>query len=103
MMRNAAVLAGVVVAVLVTAASAVGADTVAADDPMRTLHDTYCVMCHDTQVYTRESRLARDYLGVREQVDRWQTNLSLKWRPSEVDMMTNWLVRNYYKIDCPRC
>ena len=74
--------------------------TYAADDAEQTLHDTYCIMCHDTQVYTRETRVANDYDAVRVEVDRWQTNLSLNWNQEQIDRMTTWLARRYYKIHC---
>ena len=86
---------------VVLAASMAAASSFAADDAAKTLHDTYCIMCHDTQVYTRDSRMARDYDGIREQVDRWQTNLSLNWSQNEIDLMTTWLAKRYYKVSCP--
>jgi hypothetical protein len=88
-----------IAASLIIAVAALNAH--AADDPARTVHDTYCIMCHDTQVYTRDSRVARDYDGIRQEVDRWQTNLSLNWSQNEIDLMTTWLARHYYKVPCP--
>lgn len=73
----------------------------AADGRARTLHDTYCVMCHGTQVYTRADRLAKDYAGVREQVDRWQKNVSLNWSQTDIDAVTDYLAARYYKVACP--
>ena len=77
------------------------ASTCYAGDPEQTLHDTYCIMCHDTQVYTRETRVANDYESVRVEVNRWQTNLSLNWSQEQIDRMTTWLAKRYYKIHCP--
>jgi len=93
MTRRTAALAGALFA-----AAMPGVNVFAADDPAKTQHDTYCIMCHDTQVYTREARLARNYDEVREQVNRWQTNLSLQWSDSEIDRMTTWLITRYYKF-----
>lgn len=73
----------------------------AADERARTLHDTYCVMCHGTQVYTRADRLARDYAGLREQVDRWQKNVSLNWSRADIDAVAGYLAARYYKVPCP--
>lgn len=73
----------------------------AAEDKARTLHDTYCVMCHGTQVYTRVDRIARDYAGVREQVDRWQKNVALNWSQDDIDAVTDYLAVRYYKVHCP--
>ncbi len=72
-------------------------------DRAQTLHDTYCVMCHTTQVYTRSDRLARDYDGLRAQVKRWQENVSLKWSESDIDLVAGYLAQRYYKMPCPMC
>jgi hypothetical protein len=73
----------------------------AADRSAQTLHDTYCVMCHTTQVYTRADRLARDYATLRAEVDRWQKNVSLKWTQAEIDAVAGYLAQRYYKLPCP--
>ncbi len=67
----------------------------------QTLHDTYCVMCHGSQVYTRAERLANDYAGIRAQVDRWQGNVSLNWSDAQIDSVAEFLARKYYKVPCP--
>ena len=72
-----------------------------AESQAKTIHDTYCIMCHGTELYTRESRIARDYETLRVQVDRWQANVALNWSNTEIDMMTNWLAERYYGLSCP--
>ena len=74
-----------------------------AADRAQTLHDTYCVMCHTTQLYTRSDRLANDYEGLREQVNRWQQNVSLKWSEADIDLVAGYLAQRYYKMPCPMC
>ena len=66
-----------------------------------TMHDTYCIVCHSTEVYTRQTRLANDYESLRAQVDRWQSNVSLNWSNAEIDTMATWLAERYYGLDCP--
>jgi hypothetical protein len=73
---------------------------VAAAELEREAHDTYCIACHDTKVYTRGDRLARNYDELRAQVVRWHSNLSLKWSDEEIDRMTAWLAKHYYKMEC---
>ena len=73
----------------------------AEDDPAQTLHDTYCIMCHDSQVYTREGRTAHDYDSLRAEVQRWQGNVSLNWSDEQIDMVSAWLARRHYKMHCP--
>jgi hypothetical protein len=74
---------------------------VRADDRAKILHDTYCMMCHDTRVYTRNTRLANDFTQIRDQVDRWQDNVSLNWSAVEIDLVANYLARRFYNVPCP--
>ena len=69
----------------------------------RILHDTHCISCHGTKVYQRGSKLGSDYGEIRKQVARWATNISLKWTDSEIDDVTTYLARSFYKVPCPTC
>lgn len=59
------------------------------------------IMCHDTSVYTRENRTARDYESLRAEVDRWQSNVSLNWSEDEINAVSTWLAKRYYGFSCP--
>ena len=72
-----------------------------AQSQAQTMHDTYCIVCHGTEVYTRDKRLANDYSSLREQVDRWQSNVNLNWSDAEIDLMSAWLAERYYGFNCP--
>ena len=72
-------------------------------DRGRLLHDQRCVSCHDTRVYKRDSKVARNYDEIRAQVVRWETNVSLNWNDSDVDSVTTYLARTFYKVPCPVC
>ena len=65
------------------------------------LHDTYCVFCHDSRVYTREDRVARDYREIYAQVRRWQQNVGLKWSDADIEKVSNYIASKYYKLPCP--
>jgi len=58
--------------------------------PGQILHDTHCVVCHDSRVYTREERRARDYREIRAQVRRWQQNIGLKWDDADIERVSNY-------------
>lgn len=73
----------------------------AQDHRARTLHDTYCIGCHDSKAYTRKERLAMDYAAVRAQVTRWQANIKLNWSEQDIDLVSNWLAQRFYKVPCP--
>ena len=90
------------IGVAIAATSSVTAAVAA--EPSQEAHDTYCIACHNTSVYTRENRQAADYDAVRAQVDRWQSTISLNWSAEEIDRMAVWLANRYYQIPCPdRC
>ena len=40
----------------------------------RTLYESHCTGCHERSVHRRESRVARDFDGLRAQVQRWSEN-----------------------------
>jgi len=91
---------GVLAASLIVASlGASGADV----EQGRMLHDTHCISCHGTQVYKRESKLGKDYETIRKQVVRWETNVSLKWNDADIDAVTTYLARSFYKVPCPTC
>jgi hypothetical protein len=85
----------------VAVAIGIGVTDVNAAELAQEAHDTYCIACHDTSVYTRSERLAGDYDALREQVDRWQSNISLNWSTEEIDQMAPWLAKHYYQFPCP--
>lgn len=95
-------LSGFVVLVASLAApswNAIGADV----ERGRILHDTYCISCHGTQVYKRDSKVATNCDEIRTQVVRWQSNVSLRWSEGDVDAVTTYLARTFYMVPCPDC
>lgn len=91
--------AWLLVAALVAAPGAFGADP----DRGRMLLDTHCVSCHDSRVYKRDSKLGTSYEEIRKQVVRWETDTSLKWSDGDIDAVTTYLARTFYKVPCPVC
>lgn len=69
----------------------------------QSLHDTHCRMCHDSVAYKRDKKIADTYETVRAQVVRWQKNTSLRWTEADIDNVTAYLAKTYYKIPCPTC
>jgi hypothetical protein len=67
----------------------------------KALHDKHCMSCHDTRVYTRDNRAARDYGQIRAQVVLWQKTVSLHWDEADIDQVTGHLASGYYGIQCP--
>jgi mono/diheme cytochrome c family protein len=80
------------------------ANAVSADlERGRALHETHCHMCHDSVAYRRDKKLAQTVEDVRAQVARWQANSSLHWSDEDIDNVTAYLVKTYYKLPCPNC
>jgi mono/diheme cytochrome c family protein len=67
----------------------------------KALHDNHCRMCHDSVAYKRGKRIAQDYAQVKAQVIRWQTNTGLRWTAEDIDNVTAYVARTFYKLDVP--
>jgi mono/diheme cytochrome c family protein len=65
------------------------------------LHDTKCIACHDSTIYTRGDRLAKSYAQVREQVGIWQAKAGLLWSSADIDDATRYVNDAFYKYECP--
>ena len=87
---------------LVLAASAVPVAANAADlERGRMLHENHCRMCHDSIAYKRGDKIANTYAEVKAQVTRWQTNTGLHWSEADIDSVTAFVVKTYYKLPVP--
>lgn len=64
------------------------------------LHDAHCVSCHDSRIYTRQNRVAKDEARLRAEVDRWRKAVSLEWSAEDINAVTAFLGSRYYGIDC---
>jgi mono/diheme cytochrome c family protein len=86
--------------VLLATAFGLAAGTALSADLERgqTLHDTHCRMCHDSVAYKRDKKIAATYEEVRAQVVRWQTNTSLRWSDTDIENVTAYLAKTYYKL-----
>lgn len=62
------------------------------------LHDTNCVKCHDSSVYTREDRFVTSRDSLKTQVQRCNVNLGTQWFDEDVNDVTDYLNTNYYKF-----
>ena len=69
----------------------------------RALYENHCRMCHDSLAFKRGDTIAKDYEEVRAQVNRWQTNTSLRWSAEDIDNVASYVAKAYYKLPCPAC
>ena len=62
------------------------------------LYSTYCVGCHTTQVHWRDKRLATDWLSLRAQVRRWESNIGMNWSDNDIVAVARYLNEHYYRF-----
>lgn len=60
--------------------------------------DVTCSTCHSAADYTRADRNATDYKALHYWVDACNHRIDVGWFPEEVDDVTAYLNREYYKF-----
>lgn len=60
------------------------------------LHDSNCMRCHDSAVYTRENRRVQSLPALGKQVRRCELTLDLRWFDKDRDDVTHYLNDTYY-------
>jgi cytochrome c2 len=65
----------------------------------KTLLDKNCFSCHDTSVYTRSDRRITSLPGLHKQVQRCEQSLGLTWFDEDIDNVSSYLNKQYYKFD----
>jgi mono/diheme cytochrome c family protein len=90
-------LAACTVLTAATLPSAFGADL----ERGKVLHDNHCRMCHDSIAYKREKKIADNYAQIQAQVTRWQTNTGLHWSAEDIEDVTAYVARTFYKLEPP--
>lgn len=65
----------------------------------QSLHDTHCMKCHGSEVYTRPDHHVMSMEGLRQQVQRCDTNLGLTWFEEEIENVSQYLNTQYYKFE----
>lgn len=68
------------------------------DDRGRLLYETYCISCHTTQVHWRDSGLAKDWITLKGQIDRWQKTIGQRWTFDQIDDVARYLNSSFYKF-----
>ncbi|MEN8802234.1 MAG: cytochrome c [Thiogranum sp.] len=75
-----------------------GSYTLADAEHGKQLHDEHCMKCHDTSVYTRETRRVTDNDALVKQVKRCELNLGLRWFDNDVNDVVQHLNQSFYKF-----
>jgi len=67
----------------------------------KVLYETRCAACHASSVHNRNARKAKTFQALRAQVRRWSVEAGGSWSADEVDDVTIYLNRRYYRFPCP--
>jgi len=66
------------------------------------LYENHCTSCHDSVVHVRANRRAKSSADVAYWVQRWSFDTGLGWKADEIDAVTQYLMRRYYKFEKPK-
>ena len=81
----------------ITASIACAAQVQAQDAPIgKALHDSHCIACHGSEVYTRPNHRVTNMDALNTQVTRCENNLGLQWFDEQRDAVSNYLNDSYY-------
>jgi mono/diheme cytochrome c family protein len=87
--------------VLATGTTCASANTVGNYANGELLYQTHCIDCHTTQMHWRDNRIAKDWPGLRFQVNRWQKQTGLLWSEQEVADVAHYLNVVHYQFSTP--
>lgn len=62
------------------------------------LYLNHCLSCHESTAHIRNNRRAKSLAELRWWVARWAVQLELGWGPDEVEDVTAYLNRTYYRL-----
>lgn len=62
------------------------------------LYENHCTSCHASRVHVRDNRHATSASEVESWVRRWAGELRLGWGDDDVNDVTSYLIRRYYKF-----
>ena len=64
----------------------------------KTLHDPYCLKCHNSGMYTRRNRIVNSMPALESRVKRCETNSASHWNTKEIDTVIEYLNSKYYQF-----
>ncbi|MGC8733388.1 MAG: c-type cytochrome [Halothiobacillaceae bacterium] len=95
MMRHTLALsAAALAAIILTAPAAQAADLALG----KKLYSENCVKCHGAEKYARPDRKVHSMSNLKTYVQGCATNLSLSWFEDEVDAVTAYMNKEFYKF-----
>ena len=62
------------------------------------LYENHCTTCHESNVHIRAKHKVKTIDDITYWVDRWSTELGLKWKADEIHDVVHYLNEEYYKL-----
>jgi mono/diheme cytochrome c family protein len=60
------------------------------------LYTTHCIACHNDKIHWRDNKVAKDWIGLKAEVLRWQGVQGLVWSEKDVVEVARYLNARYY-------
>jgi mono/diheme cytochrome c family protein len=60
------------------------------------LYTTHCIACHNEQIHWRDRKVAKDWKGLKAQVDHWQGVAGLAWSDTDIVEVARYLNVHLY-------
>lgn len=80
-------------------AALVSTTALAEDQPKgQALYEKHCTSCHNESVMTRSNRMVKDLKQLHGQVQRCERSLGLTWFEEDIEQVTNYLNKHFYKF-----
>jgi len=67
-------------------------------DRGQALYENHCRLCHESWAHQREGSHITTLQSLRERVAAWSIHSGLGWGDDEVDDVTDYLNRNFYRL-----
>jgi hypothetical protein len=62
------------------------------------LYENHCMGCHESVLFIRERRDVKTLPDLRKEVSRWAAEAKAPWWDMEIDEVTSYLNRTYYRL-----
>ncbi len=63
------------------------------------LYENHCRFCHESWAHTRGGSRVTSVSSLRQRVAAWSTHSGLGWGSEEIDDVTDYLNRHFYKLE----
>jgi mono/diheme cytochrome c family protein len=61
------------------------------------LYTTHCIACHNEQIHWRDRKIAKNWAGLKAQVDHWQGVAGLSWNDGDIVEVARYVNTRYYR------